>query len=236
MIEPPLGLGLMCKPPRPGATKTRLAASIGAHAAERLSGAFLKDCAAAALGAAQAGGLETMAFFRPADAGEELSALLGPRWPVAYADAGDLGATMLQVLRLQLARCPAGAMVMGADMPLITPRAILAAARGLRLGDAGRVAIIPSRDGGYCLIGVRSADRAAPLFARMTWSTPDVLDETLRRARDNGLTAEVLQPERDIDEVADLDWLRHELQADPRAAPATWAALLSLGDTIAPRA
>lgn len=223
--RPPIGLGLMCKPPRPGATKTRLAASIGSLAAARLSRAFLQDCAATALAAARACGLDPMALYRPADAGEELAAVLGPNWPVAYADAGELGATMLHVLRLLLARCPAGALLMGADVPLISGQAIAAAALALREGDERSVAIIPSQDGGYCLIGARCPQATAPLFAPMAWSTPGVLEETLRRARDHGLVTTILPPERDIDEAADLDWLRRELAARPQAAPATRSAL-----------
>jgi rSAM/selenodomain-associated transferase 1 len=228
MAKPPIGLGLMCKPPRPGATKTRLAASIGSSAAAFLSRAFLQDCAATALDAARTCGLHPMALYRPADAGEELAAILGPHWPVAHADAGELGATMLHVLRLLLCRCPAGAMVMGADVPLITGEAIGAAALVLREGDERSVAIIPSHDGGYCLIGVRCAQATAPLFAPMAWSTPGVLDETLRRAQDHGLRTTILSPEHDIDEAADLDWLRRELEARPQATPVTRAALASV--------
>jgi rSAM/selenodomain-associated transferase 1 len=234
MTEARIGLGLMCKPPRPGATKTRLAAGIGSFAAARLSGAFLQDCAATALAATGRCGLDPIAFYRPADAGEELVAILGPRWRVVCADSGELGATMLDVLRVLLARYPAGAMVMGADMPLITVEAIAAAALALREGDERSVAIIPSNDGGYCLIGVRSVTATAPLFAPMAWSTATVLDETLRRARHHGLAVTLLPPQHDIDELADLDWLKRELHTQPEAAPATRAALASLdGETAA---
>ena len=61
-----IGLGLMCKPPRPGATKTRLARSVGSAQAARLSRAFLIDCASTARDAADRAGLATVAFYRPA--------------------------------------------------------------------------------------------------------------------------------------------------------------------------
>lgn len=114
---------------------------------------------------------------------------------------------------------------MGADVPAIRAEAIAASAQALRDGDERSIAIIPSADGGYCLIGVRSVEAAAPLFAPMAWSTADVLGETLRRAGQAGLRVTVLEPERDIDEVADLAWLREELARRPQAAPATRAAL-----------
>lgn len=226
----PIGLGLMCKPPRPGATKTRLAATIGATAAARLSRAFLEDCASAALEAARSCRLEPVAFYRPADAASELGVILGPAWALRHADAGDLGATMLDALRRLLLRCPAGAMLMGADMPMIAPDAIAAAARVLREGDDNSVVFIPSDDGGYCLIGLRSAAAAEPLLAPMAWSTPVVLAETRRRAEAAGLSVHLLPAQRDIDEAADLDWLRAELNRLSDAAPATRRALAALAE------
>jgi rSAM/selenodomain-associated transferase 1 len=230
MTEPlsPLGLGLMCKPPRPGATKTRLAATIGANLAARLSRAFLQDCAYAALEAADLCQLKPMAFFRPADGGAELGEVLGPDWPLVHADAGDLGATMLTVLRQLQDSCPAGALVMGADLPLISSADIAEAARCLRQGDARSVVTIPSVDGGYCLIGVCSVEAAAPLFAPMAWSTSSVLNETLARAVSSGLKLTMLQPQRDIDDINDLDWLREKLRTVSQGARATRAALAAV--------
>lgn len=231
MTRSTIGLGLMCKPPRAGVTKTRLAAAIGHAAAARLSCAFLQDCAAVAFEAAQLAGLVPAAFYRPADAGDALAAILGPRWPLTYADAGDLGATMQGVLEQLLSQCPDGAIIMGADVPLITREAISAAADSLRDGDERRVTVIPSADGGYCLIGVRSAKLAAPLFAPMAWSTMDVLSTTLNRVGAAGLDVAVLPAERDIDEPSDLDWLRAQLSIRPDVAPATRSALVAMEAT-----
>ncbi len=222
-----IGLGLMCKPPRPGATKTRLAAAIGPQAAATLSRAFLEDCARAAFDAATEADLAPVAFHRPADAAAELAAILGPRWPLAFADAGELGATMFDVFLRLLDLSPSGAMIMGADIPLISAQAIASAARALRESAAG-VVLIPSADGGYCLLGVRSLKAAAALCAPMAWSTPTVLQETLDRAQAAGLTAHLLPVQRDIDEAADLDWLRAQLRAGAPGAAATRQALADL--------
>lgn len=224
MTMAPIGLGLMCKPPRPGMTKTRLAATIGPEAAAGLSKAFLEDCARAALEAAAEARLTATAFYRPADAADELAAILGPRWPLAYADAGDLGATMLDVLRRLLIVSPAGALIMGADIPLISAAAIATAAAVLRETES-QILLIPSADGGYCLLGVRSAEAAAVLCAPMAWSTPQVLQETLDRAKAAGLSAHLLPEQRDIDEAADLDWLRAQLRQSAQGARSTRKAL-----------
>lgn len=223
-----ISIGLMCKPPRPGTSKTRLAASIGPDAAARLSQAFLEDCARSARDAAAIARLVPRAFFRPADGQHDLATILGPNWPLTFADAGDLGATMIEVLGQGLAECPAGAMVMGADMPLMGKIVIVEAAEVLRASGPDGVVIVPSADGGYCLLGVRSLAAARALCAPMAWSTPDVLAETCRRADVAGLTMRSLSVQRDIDELADLDWLKAELASNTGAAPSTRRALNEL--------
>lgn len=228
MILAPIGLGLLCKPPRPGVSKTRLAVGVGAEAAARMSRAFLQDVARAVQDARHRAGLAPQAFFRPADASEEIAAILGPDWPLAFADAGDLGATMIEALGSCLERCPAGAMIIGADAPLMGAEVLVDAAACLRNSDSRSVVIVPSVDGGYCLLGVRSLEAAAALCASMEWSTPKVLDETLRRASAANLSVRLFPAERDIDDCADLDWLREEPRLLAGAAPHTRAALAKL--------
>ncbi len=219
LSEAPIGFGLMCKPPRPGAAKTRLAAAIGPDRAARLARAFLEDCAAAAVAAAHLQWLDRAAFFRPADAATEIGAILGPGWPLEFADAGDLGATMHDILARLLQRCPGGAIIMGADVPLITGEVIAAAARSLREGDDRRIVLIPS-----------VLQAAASLFAPMPWSTSGVLRETLSRADAAGLSVHMLPPQRDIDEAADLDWLRASLASGDATAAFTRAALAGMAE------
>jgi glycosyltransferase A (GT-A) superfamily protein (DUF2064 family) len=228
MNEAPIGFGLMCKPPRPGVAKTRLAAAIGPEAAAVLSRAFLEDSGRAVLDAAIRCRLEFAAFYRPSDAAGEISAILGPRWPLAPADASDLGAAMIDVLRQLLDAYPAGAMIMGADVPLISGEEIAAGARRLREMDERGIVLMPSADGGYCLLGVRTIVAAEILCAPMVWSTPTVLQETLRRAEASGLTAHLLPAQRDIDELADLNWLQAQIKQSAEGALSTRKALADL--------
>ena len=157
----------------------------------------------------------------------ERGALLGAGWPLVHADSGDLGATMRDVLAGLLAGSPGGAIIMGADVPLIDAATISNAARLLREGTETRIVIGPTFDGGYWLIGIRSLERAASLFAPMNWSTPEVFAQTARRARASGLDLVTLPMQRDIDEPDDLDWLKDELARSRGNCPATRAALAS---------
>jgi uncharacterized protein len=98
----------------------------------------------------------------------------------------------------------------------------------LRKGHARSVVIIPSVDGGYSLIGITCAEAAAPLFAPMVWSTPQVLAQTLARAEAAGLEVTLMPPQRDIDDQEDLDWLRATLLVQNQGAEATRAVLARL--------
>ncbi len=125
-------------------------------------------------------------------------------------------------------------MIMGADVPLMSADVIAEAAACLRSSDPNSVVIIPSADGGYCLLGVRSHAAAAALCAPMEWSTPAVLEETMSRAHAANLRVQLFSAQRDIDERADLDWLREQLDLIAGAAPHTRAALVDLGPLLFP--
>ena len=174
--------------------------------------------------------LRLTAFYRPEDAAEEIAAIIGASWPCAYCDAEDLGAAMLAALAQLLRENPAGAMIMGADMPSLPPAYVEMAATLLRQGDERTGVIGPSADGGYYLIGIKGLE-AAPLFAPMAWSTPEVLATTHARAKDCGITLHELPYWRDIDEADDLAWLAGALAQPGNNAPATRAALARLRET-----
>jgi hypothetical protein len=72
-----------------------------------------------------------------------------------------------------------------------------------------------SDDGGYYLIGIKRPHHR--LFERIDWSTERVFAQTLERAREIGLPAELLPTWYDVDDAATLERLRRELAA-PLAA------------------
>lgn len=222
-----IGYGLMCKAPRPGLSKTRLAASVGPEAAAKFAGALLEDSAAAALSVAEDLKLELTAFYRPADAAPEIRSILRDNWRYAFADAGDLGATMLDAFRVMLSRNPDGALMTGADVPLMSARDIAAACVALKHTHRKGLVIQPSWDGGYCMIGIKCADTAAPLFEPLPWGTPAVYAATLDRARALGFSITALPRQRDIDDITDLEWLRSQLLGEHSHAYRTRRLLLS---------
>lgn len=216
----------MCKAPRPGLSKTRLAASIGFDAAAKIAKALLEDSASAPQRAAKECTLALTAYYRPIDGEAELRGVLGENWRYQFADAGDLGATMLSVFRELLALNPDGALIAGADVPLMSTRDIGAACAALRLMQRKGLVIQPTYDGGYCMIGVKCARAAEPLFAPLPWGSPVVYEATLDRARLHGFSITILPRQRDIDEIDDLAWLRDQLRGTPSACLHTRELLL----------
>jgi glycosyltransferase A (GT-A) superfamily protein (DUF2064 family) len=79
--------------------------------------------------------------------------------------------------------------------------------------DRADVVLGPSEDGGYYLIGAKRIHPA--LFQGIEWSTPQVTDDTLARARELGLTVAQLPPWYDVDTPADLERIRSDLGSIP---------------------
>ncbi|MDW8313675.1 MAG: TIGR04282 family arsenosugar biosynthesis glycosyltransferase [Rhodovarius sp.] len=199
-------IGLMCKAPRPGFAKTRLAAALGRRRAAELARAFLADSARLAAGLGP-----LTAFHAPADAAQEIAPLLPPGTALVPQAEGDLGARLIAAFAELLAQ-GSPALVMGTDSPDLPPALLGEALAALASHDA---AIIPAEDGGYCAIAL-----AAPqpqLFRGIPWSSPQTLAATL--AAGQGLRVHLTAPWHDVDEAEDLARL------DLSAAPATRAVL-----------
>lgn len=207
-----LGIGLMCKPPIAGVSKTRLAAVVGAERAAALAAAFLADSAAIARQLATREHAMLTAFHTPADAGEAMAALL-PGWDVQPQAEGDLGARMGDAVARIFAAGAGCALLLGTDAPTLPPALLELLLAALR--DGADAACIPALDGGYCAIAF--ARPLPALLTDMPWSTPGLLDATRARAASEGLRLDVLQAWHDVDEASDLEQLR--LTLDGAALP-----------------
>lgn len=204
-----IGVGLMCKAPRIGVSKTRLAAAIGAERAAAFSAAFLRDMAALLEDLAAEESVDLFAFFAPADAEAELRALLPQRMSLHVQDGRGLGEAMAGALTHMLARTPAGAVVIGSDLPSLPLSCLVEAVRGLRDLDEGAV-FGPAEDGGFYLAGIKS-ESAATLFDEMVWSTRDVMSTMRARASRKGVSIREIPAWYDVDDAESLAWLKRDL-------------------------
>jgi len=202
---------LFAKAPVPGRVKTRLIPALGAEGAARLAGRLLCHALTQAL-EADLGPVEVCASpalehpdwrpWRPA------LRQLGPGRPrFAWSDQGegDLGERLARPARGYL---DAGepVLLMGTDCPALTPHRLREAALALH-GHAA--ALIPARDGGYVLLGLRAFHPS--LFTALPWGSSTVADLTLKRLRELNWRVWVGEALADIDVPADLAVLPAEM-------------------------
>jgi len=206
-------LVVMARAPVVGSVKTRLAKRVGAEAACALYRAFIADIAARF----SAGPWSLMWAVTPADA--DLTPLIGSD-AVQFAQEGpDLGARM-QSCFARLLRDHARRVVMiGADAPHLAETAIVAAFSALDQCDA---VLMPTRDGGYCLVGLRAAH---DIFSRIPMGTAQVFESTRARLDDLGLRYHLLPASFDIDELEDVAELSRLLARGKVPLPQTASVL-----------
>ena len=185
---------IFVKAPRPGTVKTRLAQAIGPNAACAAYAALVKTL----LGNLSA--LDSVVLrFAPDDAAEEIQPWRRPLWQTQPQGPGDLGQRLASAF---LASFTAGArrvVLIGSDCPAVTAADVRAAWAALETND---VVLGPARDGGYWLIGLRELRRE--LFESISWSTAEVLAQTLRRAEAARLRVGLLRELTDVD--TETEW------------------------------
>ncbi|MBD3402852.1 DUF2064 domain-containing protein [candidate division GN15 bacterium] len=200
----PIGVGVMAKLPRIGHVKTRLARSIGDEAALSVYEALLlRACRLVS-------NLDATTHHRslhatPPDGVAWFQAAYGSRFDRIYPQRGrDLGERMYHALESLLVEETCGkAILIGTDIPDISPESFTAAARELESHD---LVLGPTDDGGYYLIGMRRPIRE--LFVDIDWGTVFVFDQTVRVVKDLGISLALLPILRDLDNNDDYRHFR----------------------------
>jgi len=116
---------------------------------------------------------------------------LGERMANAFARSFELGMDKVVLI--------------GTDCPMLQSQHLNQAFEALTHFD---LVVGPATDGGYYLIGMNR--RADYLFEGITWSTSQVLSQTLNVASQHGLTTTLLHELDDID--TQEDWQRYSSQ------------------------
>ena len=194
-------LVVMVKYPLPGVVKTRLAVSVGARRACALYTAFLRDIATRF----QKTPWQLVWAVEPP--GSDLEKIVGCPTVQLDQQGGSLGERMLRCFETLLGAGAERVVMMGADVPHLGRTVVGAAFRALERHD---VSLVPSQDGGYCLIGLR---QSFDVFTGVMMSTPNVFRETCERIAELGLAVDVQETSFDIDEFDDVVRLRDEMSA-----------------------
>ena len=215
--RPAAAIVVLARHPVPGQVKTRLAAAVGPLAACALYRGFVLDLAGRLRGAPFA----VWWAFTPGSA--PFARLVGTRR--CFVQRGrDLGARIHHALRTVHRRTRGPVIALGADLPHVSRREIVRAARALTRG--AEVVLGPAQDGGYYLIGLRTP--RAGLFDAIAWSTPGVAAATRRRCRTLGLAVVEVAADFDVDGPEDLAALARIAGRRPHEFPHTRAALRAL--------
>ncbi|MGE5200878.1 MAG: TIGR04282 family arsenosugar biosynthesis glycosyltransferase [Acidobacteriota bacterium] len=125
---------------------------------------------------------------------------------------GDLGHRMGRVFR---SLPPGPAVIVGSDIPELSPRHVAAAFRALGRHDA---VLGPAADGGYWLIGLRRRPRIpAGLFEGVRWSSAHALADTRASLPRNSSIA-LLEMLEDVDDAESHARWRARLRTRRRAS------------------
>ena len=184
-------VGIFAKPPCPGLVKTRLIPDIGADKATRV----YRYCLEYTLETVRQSGLEFHLYLS-----EVCDEELFQDEEYSVQKGRDLGARMFNAIRDLLVTSTDGAIIIGSDCLDITPGHLQHAARTLADHE---VVILPALDGGYALIGCTRAD--SELFRNISWSSDQVLEQTLAHAERLDYRVSLLETVRDIDTLQDLE-------------------------------
>ncbi len=200
---------VFARAPQPGAAKTRLTPGLGLTGAHRLYAALFEDTLALAERVPAERRLLSLA-------GSADGLRLSPGWALALQPELSFGARMAWSFAEAFARGATRCVLIGADAPHLEPQWIAAAFAAL---DANDVALGPTHDGGYYLLGLR--EPSPWLFDGVCWSTPSVFEETIRLVDERGLRCHVLPEEFDVDTIEEAQRLHELLRPEPERAPET---------------
>jgi len=200
---------VMARAPQAGKVKTRLCPPLTREQAACLYECLLQD-SLHHLGSTAQWDL-WIAYTRGSR--DYFEANVGPVYSLLRQRGNSLGTRMHTLFRDLFDLRYESVILVGSDIPGITLAAIEQAFRLLETG-ACDVALGPSDDGGYYLAGLKEPRGA--LFQHITWSTADVLEQTLERAADVGLRVSMVQSTYDVDVGTDLERLWADLK-DSRA-------------------
>jgi uncharacterized protein len=183
---------IFVKAPRVGTVKSRIARTAGAERAC----AIYRQLVETVLGNVRAIN-HVQLRFSPDDAAAEIGPWLRGDWQGETQGSGDLGSRMLRAFDAAFAGGAERVVIIGSDCPEIKVADVRSAWKQLRSHD---LVVGPAIDGGYWLIGLRAPQ--PNLFEEITWSSDQVLGQTLQRAKSLGLRIQLLRLLADIDTEA----------------------------------
>lgn len=211
-----VAIGIMCKTPAAGKSKTRLSPPLHPEECAQISACFISDLARTIGRLAATGDVAGCAVYTPVGSEAALRTLLPADFELLAQVEGDFGVRLYHGVAGLLQGGHDGALLVNSDSPTLPIGILRAAADAVRQGD--NVVLSAAVDGGYTLIGLSKPHRR--LFEEIEWSTSTVYRRTRERAAEIGLPVVDVPPWYDVDDEASLRLLEDELSgAGPAGLP-----------------
>jgi rSAM/selenodomain-associated transferase 1 len=191
-------LAVFVRDPEPGKVKSRLAKAYGDLFAAELYGYFVDDL----LEALAPGSYHLEIFFTPTEREMAIRQRFGVRFCYSPQEGEGLGDRMEKAFHSCFAKGFAATLLIGSDFPDLTSGVIEQAFQTLENGQDAVVG--PAFDGGYYLIGFRSATFDPAVFNGMRWGENTVFEKTLNRLHTRGYRVRLAPAWHDIDTEKDL--------------------------------
>jgi uncharacterized protein len=206
-----VAVGILCKTPVPGKSKTRLSPPLQPEECADISACFIRDLSRTIDVLAAAGDVTGYAVYTPVGSEAGLRRLLPARFRLLAQFDGDFGARLFHGVRELLDAGHDGAVLVNSDSPTLPLPILRAAVDAIRSGD--NVALSRAADGGYTLIGLSKPHRR--LFEDIVWSTSTVYQRTCERAAEIRVPVVDVPPWYDVDDASSLRMLEGELAGHP---------------------
>ncbi len=188
---------LFVKAAEKGKVKSRLAPVVGEEAALEI----YKQFVAAALETIERTGCGYRVCFYPPDARQQVEDWLGPGRIYRPQEGADLGERMKNAFIRSFSEGVERAVLVGSDIPEVTPALLRDALESLNTHDA---VIGPALDGGYYLIGFNARSFLPRVFDGIAWSRDGVFGQTADVFKKAGTNVHALPLLQDIDTAEDL--------------------------------
>jgi rSAM/selenodomain-associated transferase 1 len=186
---------IFTRTPIPGKTKTRLQNYLTPIECAQLHKNFIKDVYVSCKDT----GKDIFIFYTPNEGLEILRKIFIDElryYPQTGSDIGvRMGNAIDTVLTLGYDRC----VLIGTDIPTIKSKDIISALDKL---DDSDISLIPTYDGGYCLIGMKKSNM--DVFIHQSYGHSEVIVNTKHNLYKLGLSYYLCNPCLDIDEKEDL--------------------------------
>ena len=215
----------MAKAPKPGMVKTRLSPTLPSAAVIALYRCLLEDTVALAKSVAGV----NVAVMCPEPDRDELREFLADTVQIVAQQGAGLAAGLASVFRHFTVDGPRQVIAFNSDSPHLPPSVLDNAFAILATHD---VVIGPTHDGGYYLVGAKTAHPS--LFEHDGMGTKSALERLLTRTKLLGLSPGFTKHFYDIDDAGDLMKLGQELLLAPSRAPQTAVWFTDWEQTLAP--